>query len=250
MSSKQISKVTPEEKQLAKDFAKKLKIKLEKDLGMKLSIKTLSSGKKVIIIVGTKTIKEPLPNEFRAKIAKILGVKPFDWDDVQKLTIMRHAIELSYDTWKKIFPKLETKACTKDVKASLKKLYFKDPVLAHKAAKVLGAKINTKLQGGTRNKINKEIGKLTTPKNKTKYFDKIPLQDIFDILDKYDIVPLQEDNTEWDGFLTGREGEAFIEMAPKNTLDNDMYTPYTNAGLKITWYKIKSGKYEVLCYVS
>ena len=48
-------------------------------------------------------------------------------------------------------------------------------------------------------RINTQIQKLLKPT----YFDKVPLQPLFDILETFNLVPLQEDNTYWDGFLFG-----------------------------------------------
>jgi hypothetical protein len=107
----------------------------------------------------------------------------------------------------------------------------------------------TILKANIKKRINKDITNLTTPKNKTKYFDKIPLQPIFDILKKYNIVVLQEDNTEWDGFLVGRSETVDFVLAPSDSKENNMYTPFTNASLRLQWYKMESGRYEITSYV-
>lgn len=137
----------------------------------------------------------------------------------------------------------------------LNTLYKKDKKLAVKVSTVLGYKVVSKklnLKGSIKKKIDKEIGDLLTPKNRTRYFKNIPLDDLFDILDKYGIVPLQEDNTKWSGMLVGREGKASIMLAPKDTIDGQkMYTPFNNTMLILTWYKMEpSGKYEVISYLS
>jgi len=107
-----------------------------------------------------------------------------------------------------------------------------------------------RLKAGVRNKLNTRITKLLKPT----YFDKIPLQLIFDILEEFYVVPLQEDNTPWDGFLLGRQGRTSIALAPKSSEVNDgaltFYTPFVNASLVITWYKMQTGRYEVVAYVS
>jgi len=104
-------------------------------------------------------------------------------------------------------------------------------------------------------KINKELINLTTPKNKTQYFRAIPLQDIWDILKKYNIVVLQEDGTKWDGFLTGRSAQTYFDIA---SIDSEVegyskyriHVPYTNAQLALSWYKMSSGNYEITTYVT
>lgn len=106
------------------------------------------------------------------------------------------------------------------------------------------------LNAGIKKKTNTAIRNLTTPKNKTAYFDKIPLQPVFDILKKFDIITLQEDNTPWDGFLTGRSATIDFDIAPISSKDeNNRYTPYTNATLRFQWYKMPSGRYEITSYI-
>jgi len=110
------------------------------------------------------------------------------------------------------------------------------------------------LKAPIKKKINKELINLTTPKHKTQYFREIPLQDIFDILKKYSVISLQEDNTPWSGFLTGRSAQTYFNIAPidseyKNN-GYSMYTPYTNAKLALSWYKMESGNYEITTYIT
>jgi len=139
------------------------------------------------------------------------------------------------------------------MKNLIKSLYRKNKNLALKVAESVNMKINSvkspKIKSGVRSKINREIGNLISPKNQTKYFDKVPLKDLFNILDKYGVVPLQEDNREWSGFLTGREGKASFDLAPKDSKVDDTYTPYPNTVMRMTWYKMPSGKYEIVCYL-
>ena len=86
------------------------------------------------------------------------------------------------------------------------------------------------------------------------YFDKIPLRDICNILDSSNIIMLDEDNTEWSGLLLGREGRLKANLASKEnrggTDATPTYTPYSNTILIMTWYKMPSGKYEIVVYVS
>ena len=105
------------------------------------------------------------------------------------------------------------------------------------------------LNSSIKKKINKDITNLTTPKNKTKFFDKIPLQTIFDILLKYNIVALQEDFTKWDGFLTGASATVDFDIAPISTKEGMVYQPFTNASLRLQWYKMETGRYEITAYI-
>jgi len=110
------------------------------------------------------------------------------------------------------------------------------------------------LKAPIKKKINRELINLTTPKNRTQYFKAIPLQDIFDILEKYGVIALQEDNTPWDGFLTGRQAQTYFDIASKDSeTENNrykVYVPYTNAKLALSWYKMGSGNYEITTYIT
>jgi len=98
-------------------------------------------------------------------------------------------------------------------------------------------------------KINTEITKLLKPI----YFKAIPLQPLFDILEKYNLVPLQEDQTYWDGFLLGgvkKTERVSFDLGVKSTKDaKNRYSVITNAELLLTYYKMESGKYEVIAYI-
>lgn len=105
----------------------------------------------------------------------------------------------------------------------------------------------TRLDAATKKKVSHEVSGLSSGK----YYDEIPLQDVFDILKKYGIVALQEDNTEWDGFLTGREGQATLPLAPIASKSAEgFYTPYSNVGLHFSWYKMPSNRYEFIVYAN
>jgi hypothetical protein len=105
------------------------------------------------------------------------------------------------------------------------------------------------LKAPVRRKANKEIMQRLGGKS---HFPAVPLDEIFDALAVYDIVPVQEDGTRWSGLLTGRKGRATIDLAPAASKTPDgIYTPYTNTMLVIEWYKMEdSGSIEVTTYVS
>lgn len=102
-----------------------------------------------------------------------------------------------------------------------------------------------------RKKINDRLGEITTG---NKYYEKIPLDDIFKAIRDNEGIPLQEDWTEWSGWLTGEDGRATIDIGnpeTKSTRDGlDFYTPYSNTMLVLTWHKMPSGRYEVGAYLS
>lgn len=108
------------------------------------------------------------------------------------------------------------------------------------------------LKAGDRKKINASIQKLLKPT----YFKQIPLDKIFKILEKNGIVPLQEDNTYWSGLLLG--GSDKTQMVHfnlgwakeyKEVHGMKMYQAIPNGVLTMTYYKMQSGKFEVIAYI-
>ncbi len=98
--------------------------------------------------------------------------------------------------------------------------------------------------------LNKELYKKTSGT----YFDKIPLKDIMDILSKRNLVLLQEDNTVWSGMLLGNQGTEYFDIAYKGSSYKDSgfvrYVPVINSSLALQWYKMESGRYEIVTYVT
>ena len=112
-------------------------------------------------------------------------------------------------------------------------------------------KNETKLLAPLRKKINKDLTNLTSLKNKTQYFDNIPLQTISNILEKHGIRILQEDNTKWSGFLMGNSSNTKFSVGYIQTKDNrNIYTPIENTFLILSWHKMSSGRYEIVTYIS
>lgn len=105
-----------------------------------------------------------------------------------------------------------------------------------------------RLVAGIKSKINRQLIDLTTPGNRTRYFDKIPLRDIMDILTRNGVIMLQEDNTPWSGFLVGDDAEDSFTLAPITS--DPQYVPFTNAVLRLSWHKMPSGRYEIVTYVA
>lgn len=110
---------------------------------------------------------------------------------------------------------------------------------------VVNARGGLKLKSGLRNKASKALSKVGT------YHKAVPMDEIADALKKAGIVMLQEDNTEWSGFITGKEGSTTIPLAPADSKVGEFYTPYDNSMLALQWYKMPSGKqYEINMYLS
>lgn len=88
-------------------------------------------------------------------------------------------------------------------------------------------------------KLNKAIYNMTSGK----YLQSIPLDDIFKELESFGIVAVDEAGEPWSGFLTGRDGTAYIDLKKDGV-------PVKNAVLALQWHKMDTGKYELVCYVT
>lgn len=111
-----------------------------------------------------------------------------------------------------------------------------------------------KMTAKLRKQVSKEVQAVLKP---TYFKDGVPLDELVLALSRCDIVMIQEDNTEWSGFLCGSESHTLFQLASKHSaVDNNgytMYTPFENAGLFIGWYWMEgvSGKRcEVIGYIS
>ena len=82
------------------------------------------------------------------------------------------------------------------------------------------------------NKVNKKLIALI----QNKYFDSIPLKEIAAILNEFGIKTDQ-----LDGLYCGREGRVNIRLEE----NNDDYFH-----LVLTWYKMGSGRFEVVTYLN
>jgi hypothetical protein len=89
-------------------------------------------------------------------------------------------------------------------------------------------------------KASNEIAKIPT------YVSHIPINDMSDILNKYGLVLIDDDGAEFEGILTGKEGNTSIDL-----MDSFNNNKKINHSLIISWYKMeKSGKFEVVAYVA
>jgi hypothetical protein len=118
--------------------------------------------------------------------------------------------------------------------------------------------VGKSMKAPQKKKINKDIHKLLKPT----YFKSIPLDDIEKILNKYGVLMLQEDATPWSGFLLGGVkkteqvyftlgwmGEMILPDA-QGFFSTKQRKVIPNAMLNLSYYKMTSGNYEVLAYVS
>lgn len=145
-------------------------------------------------------------------------------------------------------------------------MFCGNPMLANKEFNLNKFAAKNNLNSNIRKQINTDLYNLITPEHKTTYFEAIPLQDIFDILQNYNIVVLQEDNTIWSGLLLGDEASATFPIAYKSPIDPNLfigegnkdtsddnliqYDPIVNSELYLYWYKMESGRYEINTYIT
>jgi hypothetical protein len=101
-----------------------------------------------------------------------------------------------------------------------------------------------KIPNNVRTKINAKLA----PFGK-EYFTRIPLEGIFDVLKKEYVQVIDSDGTLWSGFLTGAKGRTEFDLAILDKTTGE-YMPVENSMLILTWYKMDSGRYEVVCYLS
>jgi hypothetical protein len=106
------------------------------------------------------------------------------------------------------------------------------------------------IQQNIKSKINKEIHALGN------FHSEIPLETIFNICKKYDVIPLQEDGTYWSGMLVGgaecgskEAEEQFSSFSLSTKNEKNQYVPANNI-LRLTWCKMSSNRYEIVCYIS
>ena len=79
---------------------------------------------------------------------------------------------------------------------------------------------------------------------KPTYFDGIPMEEIMKVLkDSADIEVVQEDGSRWSGMLLGDSAADSFDLGKDGKLIN-------NTSLFLSWYKMPSGKMEVIGYLS
>jgi len=96
-----------------------------------------------------------------------------------------------------------------------------------------------RLLASVRRSINDRIYAITAKK----YHDSIPLKGIDDILRSEGYWLIQEDGQPWSGLLCGREANVTFDI---NGIDGKIQ----NSMLILTWYKMPSGRYEIVSYLS
>ena len=94
-------------------------------------------------------------------------------------------------------------------------------------------------------KVRKEAGKAIWNTLKPTYFDSIPLLGIQDALKPFSLMICDEEGNPWEGLLCGREAHEIFPVA-----STEGQGKVENASLCLSWYKMPSGRYEVIGYLS
>ena len=84
------------------------------------------------------------------------------------------------------------------------------------------------------------------------YYEDIPLKDIFDACKQFNAVPLMEDQREWCGFLSGgidKTVHIFFDLG-RGLISDERYEVISNACLTVSYYRVASGRMEVLAHVA
>lgn len=116
---------------------------------------------------------------------------------------------------------------------------------------------SSKINPTIKNAINRDLKKI----NDQTYFASIPISDIFNILKKYGVIAVQKDGTEWEGFLMGginKTEQVYFNVADMNVKEDAgifktvyRYTNiFLNTQLALSYYKMPSGKYEIITYLT
>lgn len=86
-----------------------------------------------------------------------------------------------------------------------------------------------------KNALSKEISRIAKPT----YFWSIPLDEMFAAVRNFGGLVVDEAGEEWSGFFCGEQGSATLKITGIKTVH----------GLVISWYKMPSGKLEVIAYI-
>lgn len=98
-----------------------------------------------------------------------------------------------------------------------------------------------------RNKIGKAINSLMTSIGNSGWFKDIPINEIDTILKLYGYRLVNEDLTDLECLLCGKEGHAIFQIAPINI------NKFCKYGLSMSWYKSDGKKhypYDVVAYLT
>ena len=107
-------------------------------------------------------------------------------------------------------------------------------------------------------KARKAIGNFLHDLGYNKWYDAIPLKQIFDVLDQNHVYPLDEDGTYWHGMLIGgsecgsegsRHQQAHFYLAYRDPSDITWLIRKAREALHLSWCKMPSGRFEIVAYI-
>lgn len=97
-----------------------------------------------------------------------------------------------------------------------------------------------------RKKVAKDLHEISIRKH-----DHVPMTNICKVLEDHGLIVLQEDGTEFEGFVCGAEGNAFLNLGSFGKSDDRGIYPELNNMLVLSWYRFEeTGRYEVNAYIS
>lgn len=224
--------ITPEERKIYTEYSKNLKSKLSKELGVPIKVtasKSVMSNPYIEVRVANYE-KDVIPNEFRKKVMDKMGWNPMDPNNINYGNVRSNSIALRYSEWVKVMGESMTKA-ESFINLCEAEQIVKDmkPVMA--------------MPSSMKKSIGDAIAKVL-PTNK--YFDRVPLGELLKACSDNGAKPVQEDGTEWSGLLSGANGNATISLA----IQKGSEWVISKNMLVLTWYKMDSGKFEVVAYIS
>jgi hypothetical protein len=98
-----------------------------------------------------------------------------------------------------------------------------------------------------RTSMNRAISTFLAPT----YFDRIPLENLDRILREHGLALIQEDKTLWSGMLCGDEAHCLFDVGVYHEgMGSDELLEATKFVLALSWYRMGSGRFEVISYIS
>lgn len=109
---------------------------------------------------------------------------------------------------------------------------------------------NVKMDSKTKKKVSRAL-QAAVPES---YTEGIPIERLDEALRSEGYLLVQEDGTPWSGMLFGADSQALFrvgELGTERSVNGlDMYSTVENTALSVSWYKMPSGKYEIVHYMS
>lgn len=86
------------------------------------------------------------------------------------------------------------------------------------------------------------------------YYPYIPIDEINKALNTFGLILVDEDGTRLSALFCGESGEALLDIGVLST-EHDLnglqaYDMIENSKVLLTWYKLSSRNYEIVCYVT